>query len=65
MNNLVAGAKFFKVMVDLFIKHVLGVRLDHAGIYGDTDGYYGTIEQQGQLTLHLYMLLWINGSRVL
>ena len=58
-NNSVAGARFFKVMVDLFIKHVLGVGLNRRGLYGETSGYYGTVEQQGRLTLHLHMLLWI------
>jgi len=32
------------------------------GAYGKTAGYYGTVEQQGRLTLHLHMLLWIRGS---
>ena len=49
-------------MVELFIKHVLGVESDHPGIYGDTSAYYGTVEQQGRLTLHLHLLLWIRGS---
>ncbi|EIW62918.1 uncharacterized protein TRAVEDRAFT_107290, partial [Trametes versicolor FP-101664 SS1] len=44
-NNPVAGARFFKMMVDLFIKHVLGVGLDRPGLYGETSGYYGTVEQ--------------------
>ncbi|KAI0354006.1 hypothetical protein OH77DRAFT_1549865, partial [Trametes cingulata] len=44
-NNPVAGARFFKLMVDLFIKHVLGVGLDRPGLYGKTAGYYGTVEQ--------------------
>jgi len=48
-------------MVNLFIKHVLGVGSKHPGIYGDTAAYYGTVEQQGRLTLHLHMLLWIKG----
>lgn len=61
-NNPVAGARFFKVMVELFLKHVLGVGLDHRGVYGDTAGYYGTVEQQGHLTLHLHMLIWIKNS---
>ena len=56
-NNPVAGARFFKLMVDLFIRHVLGVGKDEPGIYGKTAGYYGTVEQQGRLTLHLHMLL--------
>ncbi|KAH7904613.1 hypothetical protein BJ138DRAFT_1138502 [Hygrophoropsis aurantiaca] len=32
------------------------------GFYGETDAYYGTVEQQGRLTLHLHMLLWIKSS---
>ena len=59
--NPVAGARFFHFMVELFIKHVLGVESGHPGIYGDTAAYYGTVEQQGRLTLHLHMLLWIKG----
>ena len=49
-------------MIQAFNKHVLGVDADHPGIYGDTSLYYGTIEQQGHLTLHLHMLLWIKGA---
>ena len=30
-------------------------------LYGSTEAYYGTVEQQGRLTLHLHMLLWIKG----
>ncbi len=54
-----AGARFFNFMVELFIKHVLGVSTDHSGVFGKTSSYYGTIKQQGQLTLHLHLLLWI------
>ena len=61
-NNPVAGARFFKIMVDLFIEHVLGVTKDRGGLYGDTSGYYGTVEQQGRLTLHLHMMVWIRNS---
>ncbi|KAF8896008.1 hypothetical protein BD779DRAFT_1433850, partial [Infundibulicybe gibba] len=49
-------------MVNAFILHVLGVDAEHTGLYGDTSGYYGTVEQQGRLTLHLHMLLWIRGG---
>ena len=63
-------------MISMFIKHVLGsnaaidgsqhspgLQCDYScGFYGDTEGYYGTVEQQGRLTLHLHMLLWIKGS---
>jgi len=49
-------------MVRSFIKNVLGVDHEHPGLYGKTSGYYGTVEQQGRLTLHLHLLLWISGS---
>jgi hypothetical protein len=49
-------------MVKMSIKHVLGVNQDHPGLYGDTATYYATVEQQGRLTLHLHMLLWILNS---
>lgn len=61
-RNPVAAARFFDFMVQMFIKHVLGVGEDHPGLYGSTDGYYGTVEQQGRLTLHMHMLLWIRGA---
>lgn len=60
-KNPTAGARFFHVMVSLFLKHVLGVGTDHDGMYGKTSAYYGTVEQQGRLTLHLHLLLWIEG----
>ncbi|KAJ7710250.1 hypothetical protein B0H16DRAFT_1207266, partial [Mycena metata] len=31
-------------------------------IYGETGAYYGTVEQQGRLTLHLHLLLYIKGA---
>ena len=49
-------------MVDAFVKHVLGVDSDHEGLFGETEGYYGTVEEQGRLTLHLHTMLWIKGS---
>ena len=58
-NNPVAGARFFNVMVNQFIKHVLGVDIDKPGLYGDIVGYYEMIEQQDHLTLHLHTLVWI------
>jgi len=61
-DNPVASARFFHFMIQAFIKHVLGVDAGHPGIYGDTSSYYGTVEQQGRLTLHLHMLLWIQGA---
>ena len=61
-NNPVAGARFFHFMVNMFIVHVLGIGKDRRGLYGDTSAFYGTVEQQGRLTLHLHMLIWIRGT---
>jgi len=58
-ENPVAGARFFNFIVKAFIKHILGIDTDHDGLFGKTSGYYGTVEQQGRLTLHLHMALWI------
>lgn len=63
-NNPVASARFFDFMIQMFIKHVLGIDDSsggQCGLFGDTSAYYGTVEQQGCLTLHLHMLLWIRG----
>ncbi|KAF8158596.1 hypothetical protein B0H34DRAFT_656281, partial [Crassisporium funariophilum] len=49
-------------MVENFIKHVLGFDKKHPGYYGKTEAYYGTVEQQGRLTLHLHILLWIKNA---
>ena len=50
-------------MVRTFLEDVLGVQtVKREGFYGHTSGYYGTVEQQGRLTLHLHMLLWIAGN---
>lgn len=46
----------------MFIKHVLGIGTEHSGLYGNTSGYYGTVEQQGRLTLHLHLILWIKNA---
>jgi len=48
-------------MCEMFIKHVLEVGENHPGLYGNTNAYYGTVEQQGRLTLHMQMLIWLKG----
>ena len=61
-SNPVAAARFFHLMCQNFIKHVLGFGQKNAGLYGETKAFYGTVEQQGRLTLHLHMLIWIKGA---
>ena len=60
--NPVAAARFFHLIIELFIKHVLGINNETPGLYGETSAYYGTVEQQGRLTLHLHLLLWIKNA---
>ena len=57
--NPVAGARFFHFVVTLFIEVVLGYGGNLPGLFGHISGYYGTVEQQGHLTLRLHMLLWL------
>jgi hypothetical protein len=61
-QNPVAAATFFDHMTRAFIEHVLCVDSNDPGLYGHTDSYYGTVEQQGCLTLHMHMLIWVKGA---
>jgi hypothetical protein len=61
-QNPVAGARFFDFLVKLFISEILGFDVKHAGLFGEANAYYGTVEQQGRLTLHLHMLIWLRGN---
>ncbi|KAF8577640.1 hypothetical protein K439DRAFT_1649036 [Ramaria rubella] len=45
-DNPVASARFFDILVQAFLKHVLGHNEKEAGLYGWSSGYYGTVEQQ-------------------
>lgn len=60
-KNPVAGARFFHYMVQLLIKHLLrfGDPKGRRGVFGHTGAYYGTVEQQGRMTLHLHILIWV------
>jgi hypothetical protein len=60
-QNPVAAAQFFDLMVCM-LKHVLSIGIEHSGLYGKRANYYGTVEQQGQLTLHLHIILWIKNA---
>jgi hypothetical protein len=61
-KNPVAGARFFHLMVTLFLKHILGIGSEHGGIFGNITHHYGTVEAQGRLTLHLHLLIWVLGG---
>ncbi|PSS37384.1 hypothetical protein PHLCEN_2v774, partial [Hermanssonia centrifuga] len=61
-NNPVACARFFHRVVTSFLRHILRSGSEDAGLFGQTETYYGTVESQGRLTLHLHLLLWIKSS---
>ncbi len=62
-SNPVAAARFFNFMVQLFITHVLRPGdATLSGLFGDTSAYYGMVEQQGRLTLHIHMIIWLCNS---
>ena len=62
-QNPVAGARYFHFIVTMLIDLVLGMAFeDERGLFGPVDSYYGTVEQQGRLTLHIHMLVWIKNS---
>ena len=39
-NNQVASTRFFHFIVQLFIKDVLGIDVNHPGLYEETSAYY-------------------------
>lgn len=61
-DNPVACARYFDKIVRAFLERVLKFGSDDRGLFGKTETYYGTVESQGRLTLHLHLLLWISGS---
>jgi hypothetical protein len=58
----VAAARFFHFMVEIFLKEVLCWENEEGDLFGHTNVYYATVEQQGRLTLHLHSLLWVLNS---
>lgn len=55
-----AAAKFFDIMISACIRTILCPE-EGPGLFGKCHGYYGTIEAQGKGTLHLHMLIWLDG----
>lgn len=61
-NNPVGAARFFDHVVKLFITCILRHGSTSPGLFGESECYYGTVEAQGRLTLHLHTLIWIKHS---
>ncbi|KZW01602.1 hypothetical protein EXIGLDRAFT_573685, partial [Exidia glandulosa HHB12029] len=44
-NNAVASARFFHFIVKIFIDEVLRWKREEPGLFGETNAFYGTVEQ--------------------
>ena len=61
-SNPIAGAEFFKLMVDQFTGTFLGFeRACKHGVFGRVKHYYGVFEAQNRGSLHLHILIWLEG----
>ena len=61
-RNPVAAARFFDFVVKAFLKDILGVEHKGGGIFGPVSHYFGMVEQQGRLTLHIHLLIWVESA---
>jgi hypothetical protein len=69
-NNPYAAASYFQLMINAVLQHLLGIKSSSCnqmvqrctGIFGNIGAYVGTVEAQGRGTLHLHMVLWLQGS---
>jgi hypothetical protein len=64
-----ASANFFHFMIETIIECLFGISkrrngvfIKKEGIFGTIKSYVGTVEAQGRGSLHLHMLLWLEGA---
>ena len=65
-----ASASFFHFMVNAILRELLGIQASkyrntivrEKGILGTIEAFIGTVEAQGRGTLHLHMVLWLQGA---
>ena len=60
-ENPSACALFFHTMITHFIQVVLRYGSKSKGLLGKCNAFYGTVETQGRGTLHIHMLIWLEG----
>jgi hypothetical protein len=62
-KNPVAGAQFFDLMITKFLDIILGAkRASKIGILGKVNSWYAVVEAQVRGSLHLHILIWIDGA---
>ncbi|KAJ7266935.1 hypothetical protein B0H12DRAFT_1200858 [Mycena haematopus] len=64
-----AAAQFFHLTVTAILEDVFGITANKKGkpqrkpgVVGLVNGYIGTVEAQGRGSLHLHILLWLDGA---
>ncbi|KAF8809982.1 hypothetical protein BYT27DRAFT_7209905 [Phlegmacium glaucopus] len=64
-----ASAKYFHFIITTILEVLIGVTKHHngmitrkEGIFGVVKSYIGTVEAQGRGSLHLHLLLWLDGA---
>lgn len=60
-HNPHACAQFFDTIVRSFIHVILRYGRKGKGLFGECNGYFGTVETQGKGTLHIHFLIWLKG----
>ncbi|EIW80029.1 hypothetical protein CONPUDRAFT_30639, partial [Coniophora puteana RWD-64-598 SS2] len=57
-----AAAIAFDLQVNAFLRIVVRCGQKRPGLFGRCKSYYGMVEAQGRGTLHIHVLLWIEGN---
>ena len=61
-QNPVGLSMFFHVLITAIMRQLLGWNKDDKrGIFGNLNGYYGMVESQNRGTLHIHLLIWLEG----
>ncbi|GJJ10016.1 hypothetical protein Clacol_004242 [Clathrus columnatus] len=63
-----AATKFFYFLVDTIFETIIRIKVvghrvkSQPGIFGEASAYFGTVESQGQGTLHLHTIIWLKNT---
>jgi hypothetical protein len=64
------ASQFFHCIIRAILEEIFGITITSKGkinrqevIFGVVEGYIGTVEAQGRGTLHLHLIVWLQGTR--
>jgi hypothetical protein len=61
-QNPVGLAEFFHILISAILKSLFDGGENNFGIFGPLQHYYGMVEAQNRGTLHIHLVLWIQGT---